>query len=87
MSGAERCPKRDPRPGDVLRYVTTLRRVVYVRRVLSVSARKVVYADGQFTVNERLGLWRMWAATATVVHRAEPISIDTVPFDSDEVSG
>lgn len=69
---SERDPRVDPMPGDVLTYTTTLKRVKCVRRVIKVSARKVLYKlDERFTIYDWKNDWKRWAAGATVVRQAQ----------------
>ena len=69
---AERDPRLDPMPGDVLRYTTSLKCITTERRVISVSARKVVYRQNDcFNIDDWRNEWKRWAATAEVISRAE----------------
>lgn len=66
---AERDPRVDPRPGDVLR-PEWLRRSN--REILSIENGFInsELCDGT-VIHERVSIFRKWAATATVVRRAE----------------
>lgn len=70
---AERDPKTDPMPGDVLRYPSTV--IADKRRVASVRKAgrgySIVYDLGGSLMPHRCSLadWRKWAATAEVIHK------------------
>jgi len=75
MADSERNPKLDPKPGDVLRYPSSV--IADKRRVYAVSrvgrGYRVGYDLGGSLMPHHCSLedWRKWASTATVVSRAE----------------
>ncbi len=60
-----RDPRTDPRPGDVVKFVSNM-----PRTVLRIGPTEVFYLVGGLGENSMpLKQWRRWAKTATIIQR------------------